>query len=120
MESCFHSGESSGCHNHGPLRGDSDVQNCSSIRHSSSLSLLRRSKSSSAEMTKVMREASKFSLGVASPLPPYFKSQNIPPKGLGSGLRYVRVRYKSMEVRTGPQIFEPKPSRFALCESLLS
>ena len=81
MESCFHSGESSGCHNHGPLRGDSDVQNCSSIRHSSSLSLLRRPKSSSAEMTKVMREAvpltpssarqrqaSKFSLGVA-PLP---------------------------------------------------
>src|ERR1035441_9351084 len=30
MESCFHSGESSGCHQHGPLRGESDVQNCSS------------------------------------------------------------------------------------------
>ena len=30
MDSCFHAGESSRCHNHGPMRVDRDVQNCSS------------------------------------------------------------------------------------------
>jgi hypothetical protein len=132
MEACFHSGESSGCHNHGPLRGDSDVQNCSSIRHffqsqSATPSQIEQRRDDEGDARGVpltpssarQRQASNFSLGVASP-PPVLKSQNIPSKGLRSGLRYVRVRYKSMDVRTGPQIFEPKPSRFALCESLLS
>ena len=107
------------------------MQNCSSIRHffqsqSATPSQIEQRRDDEGDARGVpltpssagQRQASKFTLGVAPS--PYLSPKIIPSKGLRSGLRYVRVRYKSMDVRTGPQIFEPKPSRFALCESLLS
>ena len=94
MESCFHSGESSGCHNHGPLRGDSDVQNCSSIRHSfqsqsATPSQIEQRRDDEGDARGVpltpssarQRQASKFSLGVASP-PPYLSPKIARLKGL--------------------------------------